>query len=35
MVDFYVTQVRAGKLRLEDIPERFRKAVCEKLESEG
>jgi hypothetical protein len=33
MVDFYVMQIRLGKIEVEDVPERFREAVSEKLDS--
>jgi hypothetical protein len=31
MVDFYITQIRLGKIMLDDVPERFRDAVAAKL----
>ena len=34
MVKFYVRQIKAGKLTLEDVPERWREAVREALENE-
>mgnify|MGYP003571258622 CR=1 FL=1 len=35
MVKFYVRQIKAGKMTLEDVPERWREAVREALENEG
>lgn len=34
MVKFYVRQIKAGKMTLEDVPERWREAVREALENE-
>ena len=34
MVRFYVARIRAGKMRLEDVPVRWRDKVREALESE-
>ena len=31
MVNFFVTQIRLGKVTLEDVPEQFRDAVAEML----
>ena len=33
MVNFYVKRIRAGKMTLEDVPEKWRKAVEEALAS--
>ena len=35
MVKFYVRQIKAGKMTLEDVPERWREAVRGALENEG
>ena len=35
MVRFYVARIRAGKMRLEDVPMLWRDKVREALESEG
>lgn len=35
MVNFYVKRIRAGKMALEQVPERWREAVREALEGEG
>lgn len=35
MVRFYVARIRAGKMRLEDVPMRWRDAVHEMLEENG
>ncbi len=32
MVEFYVMRIRAGKMKLEDVPVRWREAVREALE---
>ena len=34
MVAFYVKRIRAGKMTLEEVPERWREAVREALENE-
>lgn len=34
MVNFYVNRIRKGKIKLEDVPERWREAVREALENE-
>lgn len=34
MVNFYVKRIRAGKMTLEEVPERWREAVAEALENE-
>ena len=33
MVSFYVNRIRQGKMKLEDVPEKWRKAVEEALAS--
>ena len=35
MVKIYYRQIKAGKMTLEDVPERWREAVREMLESEN
>ena len=35
MVAFYVKRIRAGKMTLEEVPERWREAVREALENDG
>lgn len=35
MVNFYVKRILAGKMALEQVPERWREAVREALEGEG
>ena len=32
MVDFYVMRIKAGKMKLEDVPVRWREAVRKELE---
>lgn len=34
MVNFYVKRIRAGKMTLEEVPDRWREAVAEALENE-
>ena len=34
MIDFFVMQIRLGHITINEVPEQFRKAVAEKLESE-
>ena len=34
MVNFYVKRIRAGKMTLEEVPDRWREAVAEALEDE-
>ena len=34
MVAFYVRRIKAGKMTLEEVPERWREAVREALENE-
>ncbi len=33
MVEFFALQIRMGKIALEDVPEKWRSAVAEKLNS--
>ena len=34
MIDFLVVQIRLGKITLDDVPERYREEVKEKLNAE-
>ena len=33
MVNFYVKRIRAGKMKIDDVPEKWREAVREALEN--
>lgn len=35
MVNFYVYRIKKGKMKLEDVPEKWRAKVAEKLEQDG
>ena len=35
MVNFYVNRIKQGKMKLEDVPERWYEAVRQALEDEG
>lgn len=35
MVNFYVNRIKQGKMKLKDVPERWREAVRQALEDEG
>lgn len=34
MINFYVNRIKMGKITIDDVPERWREAVREKLENE-
>lgn len=34
MINFYVNRIKQGKMNIDDVPERWREAVREKLENE-
>jgi hypothetical protein len=34
MINFYVNRIKQGKMTIDDVPERWREAVREKLENE-
>ena len=34
MINFYVNRIKQGKMTINDVPERWREAVREKLENE-
>lgn len=34
MINFYVNRIKQGKITIDDVPERWREAVREKLENE-
>lgn len=34
MINFYVNRIKQGKMIIDDVPERWREAVREKLENE-
>jgi hypothetical protein len=34
MINFYVNRIKMGKITIDDVPERWREAVREKIENE-
>lgn len=34
MINFYVNRIKQGRMTIDDVPERWREAVREKLENE-
>ena len=34
MINFYVNRIKMGKITIDDVPERWREAVREKLDNE-
>ena len=34
MINFYINRIKMGKITIDDVPERWREAVREKLENE-
>ena len=35
MVEFYVRRIKAGKMLIDDVPQKWREAVRERIENDG